>query len=100
LASGLQGRRDRALQRIPCLRGLFIHQEVPLAQFLTGFSGSSRPRWRCRCTWSGGTRAFLAPGACGGYKASLLALSASVFTSAIAALVFYLRASRHAHALD
>lgn len=45
--------------------------------------------------------AFLAPGACGGYKASaLLALSASVFTSAIAALLFYLRASRHVHALD
>ena len=44
---------------------------------------------------------FLAPGACGGYKASaLLALSASVFTSAIAVLLFYLLASRHAHALD
>ncbi|CAL5070358.1 unnamed protein product [Urochloa decumbens] len=43
---------------------------------------------------------FLAPGACRGYKASaLLALLASVFTSAIAALLFYLRASRHAHAL-
>ena len=41
------------------------------------------------------------PGACGGYKAAaLLALSASVFTSAIAVLLFYLLASRHAHALD